>query len=331
MRPKQQLIFAMSGGSDVPRSNVAVGSLVSTSSVNSRVTISRPVVTSGMVLARIQSGNTAGGPSTHPQPGAQNVAAALQACLTRHLLEQANSILQRRATNLMPAQSSSAAQGVAPAPQPTQKASPNHSFRVRVFNPDCKKQYDTLMLRDIAKESMNSPLDLKKEIWKQFGSEVVSSDLDFAVGYMKGNSKLSIISAADVDDVWGSVKKRESIRLWCDRVRVQSKRKIDNSESNSDSDDSSDVDTAVHKSKKKKKRKKKKQKLSAMEERNGRIENNISSLREKHGDKFTMIQYRMWSELIDNGKHRWVASVSRFLVSDMKPPSPPPPPPHLHL
>ena len=47
--------------------------------------------------------------------------------------------------------------------------------------------------------------------------------------------------------------------------------------------------------------KEEKQKLSAMEERNERIENNIPSLREKHCDRFTMIQYCMWSELIDNG------------------------------
>ena len=161
-----------------PRSNVAVGSLVLTSSVNSRVTISRPVVTSGMVLTCIQPRNTGGGPSTHPQ--AQAVA-----LLTGRLLEHANSMLQKRATNLMPAQASQGA--AAPAPQPTRKA---YSFRIRVFNPDCKKQYDTLMLRDIAEESVSSPLDLKKEIWKQLGSEVVSSDMDFPVGYMNGNSKV---------------------------------------------------------------------------------------------------------------------------------------------
>ena len=45
---------------------------------------------------------------------------------------------------------------------------------------------------------------------------------------------------------------------------------------------------------------------SFMEEKNDRIESIISSLREKHGDKFSMIQYRMWSELIDNGKHKQV-------------------------
>ena len=54
---------------------------------------------------------------------------------------------------------------------------------------------------------------------------------------------------------------------------------------NSDSDDSSNVDTTYHESKKRKKRKKKKHNLSAMEEKNERIESNITSLCEKHGDK----------------------------------------------
>ena len=72
-------------------------------------------------------------------------------------------------------------------------------------------------------------------------------------------------------DVWGSVKKEESISLWCDRARVRSKRKADDSESNSYSDDSSDIDICSQKQEKHKK----KQKLSAMEERNERIENNI--------------------------------------------------------
>ena len=149
-----------------------------TSSVYSGVTFLRPVVTSGMVPTHIQPRNTGGGPSTHPQAQAITL-------LTGRLLEHANSMLQKRATNLMPAQASQGA--AAPAPQPTRKA---YSFRIRVFNPDCKKQYDILMLRDIAEESVSSPLDLKKEIWKQLGSEVVSSDLDFPVGYMNGNSKV---------------------------------------------------------------------------------------------------------------------------------------------
>ena len=151
---------------------------------------------------------------------------------------------------------------------------------------------------------MITPLELKREIWKQFGSDLVSPELDFAVGYMKGNSKMSIISPVDIQDVWTSVDKGDSTNLWCEKVRVSKRKANDDSGSNSDSDDG-DGGTSVYKSKKKK-RKKKKRKLSFMEEKNDRIESIISSLREKHGDKFSMIQYRMWSELIDNGKHKQV-------------------------
>ena len=96
-----------------------------------------------------------GGPGMLTEPRAQNVAVAL---LTGNLLEQASSILQKRPTNLMPAKASSASQGVALTPCPPLARS-SSSFHVQAFNPDCKKQYDTLMLRDIAKESMNSFLN----------------------------------------------------------------------------------------------------------------------------------------------------------------------------
>ena len=143
-----------------PQSNLAVGSLVLTSSVNSGVTISRPVVMS-------RSAPTA--MSVTPRPGAtnpahpQNLAAALQACLSGHLLEQANSILQRRTSNIVPSTQSQA---------PTVRNVPDttHTFRVRVINPDCKKQYDTYMLQNVSKECVNSPQEIKKRdvkaVWK---------------------------------------------------------------------------------------------------------------------------------------------------------------------
>ena len=87
-------------------------------------------------------------------------------------------------------------------------------------------------------------------------------------------------------------------------MRKVSKRKANDSDSSSDSDGSSGDDSQSTRRSKKKKHKKKRRKLSLMEERNERIEGTISSLSEKRGDKFTMIQYRIWSELIDNGKHR---------------------------
>ena len=65
------------------------------------------------------------------------------------------------------------------------------------------------MLRDISKDVVSSPMDLKKELYRQLNSELVSSDLQFAVGYVKGNS----------NDVWKmpTTLKGETI-LWCDKV-----------------------------------------------------------------------------------------------------------------
>ena len=66
------------------------------------------------------------------------------------LLEQANSILQGQATNLTPAYSHLHHKVLPLLRSPLRKLVP-----VRVFNPDCKKQYNTLLLRDIAKESVS--------------------------------------------------------------------------------------------------------------------------------------------------------------------------------
>ena len=134
-----------------PGSSLAVGSLVLTSSVNSGVTISRPVITTGRTST---TGNSAGpdvtastlsSGTTGTQP---NVAATLQACLTSHLLEQTRNNLQRRAPTLVPrTQSVSSAANAVPqkSSAPVQKttsthASPKQNFRLRVTNPDCKKQ-----------------------------------------------------------------------------------------------------------------------------------------------------------------------------------------------
>ena len=56
------------------------------------------------------------------------------------------------------------------------------------------------MLRDISKDVVSSPMDLKKELYRQFDSELVSSDLQFAVGYVKGNSNVFIRSVENANN-----------------------------------------------------------------------------------------------------------------------------------
>ena len=53
-----------------------------------------------------------------------------------------------------------------------------------------------------------------------------------------------------------------------------------------DSDSDEDVTKPSHQ--------KKRRKLTVLEEKNKRVESTISSLCEKHGNRFTIIQYRLW-------------------------------------
>ena len=79
---------------------------------------------------------------------------------------------------------------------------------------------------------MHTPLQLRKEILKEFGEDLVSPDCNFSVGYIKGSTKLSIRLCDDIEDIWLSVSRAENVTLWCDKVRDS----IDDA-SGSDSDD----------------------------------------------------------------------------------------------
>ena len=47
-----------------------------------------------------------------------------------------------------------------------------------------------------------------------------------------------------------------------------------------------------------------KKKMSALEEKNERIEDFIRKLHDKHKDKFSKIQHRLWAEMLDVGTHK---------------------------
>lgn len=92
-----------------------------------------------------------------------------------------------------------------------------YKFKVRVMS--STRNYETYILRDIEKEDLISPGQLRVELYRQFGQELISKDLNFGVGYMNGNSKVTIRSAADIDDIWrlSNNSKEEGIVLWCEK------------------------------------------------------------------------------------------------------------------
>ena len=164
------------------------------------------------------------------------------------------------------------------------------NFNVKIFNPLKKKDFDTCVLRKVLKDAISTPMLLRKELLRQFGENLISTDSDCTVGYIKGGCKLTICSSADVDEVWKSGLKGENVTLWCYAPRHK------NASDDSDSDE--DVTKPSHQ--------KKRRKLTVLEEKNKRVESTISSLREKHGNRFTTIQYRLWGEMIDVGTHKYI-------------------------
>ena len=117
-----------------------------------------------------------------------------------------------------------------------------------MINPDKKSEFSTYVLRDVAREKMNTPENFRKELNKQFGDKSISPKLDFSVGYMNSGAKVSIRTSADLDDIWRSVTKGDLLTLWCHGI---------SNESSSSSE--SDIEVkSVHK--------RKRRKLTAFEE-----------------------------------------------------------------
>ena len=81
------------------------------------------------------------------------------------------------------------------------------------LNPAKKSEYETRMLRSIESHKISTPMALRKEILTQLDIDYVSSKLDFAVGYMKGGTKLWIRTASDIQDAWSFVHRGEHISL----------------------------------------------------------------------------------------------------------------------
>ena len=74
-------------------------------------------------------------------------------------------------------------------------------------------------LRGIDSSKVASRDNLKAEIRGQLQGDIVSSDFD--VGYVSGNSVISIRNPDDLSEIWSDVKKGNKIVLWCDGLKTK--------------------------------------------------------------------------------------------------------------
>ena len=166
-----------------------------------------------------------------------------------------------------------------------------------------KNEAKLFMLRNVNFHGMNSPKDLYAVIIEQLGSKTVADSTDFEVGYYVGNKRVWIRNQNDIHDIIHLLKTKDnhSVTLWCmdhsATPTVRSKRP--RNPTVLVSDDSDDETPEKQQTAKSKPRKIK----SRQEEKLERIDDLIDQLKEKHDTKYNVMQYRIWAETIDAGRH----------------------------
>ena len=173
------------------------------------------------------------------------------------------------------------------------------NLNVRVINPDKKKEYEIYILRNVTKDKVTSPQLLRKELLHQFSDKIVSPKLNFSVGFIKSGAKVTIQSSTDINDVWQCALRGENITLWCVGIRSGTH----DESSDSVESDSENVEPTS-----------KRKKLSYIDEKTKHIGNLVTTLKTKHGNQFTTIQYRLWAEMLDVGTYRFVGNYIKHIM-----------------
>ena len=134
-------------------------------------------------------------------------------------------------------------------------------------------------MRNINVTEVNTCVRLKSLIKAQFHQDIALSDFD--VGYVVGANFISIRTEEDLGEILSNLLKGENIVLWCDGLSCGSSRKRK----------ATDLDTDESEATKK------------TNDRDDRVQNILGDLKKEHGEKFTVMQYRIWSEMIAGGMH----------------------------
>ena len=161
------------------------------------------------------------------------------------------------------------------------------------------------MLRNVNFHCMNGPKDLYAVMIEQLGNKTVADSTDFEVGYYVGNKRVWIRNQSDIHDVH-LLKTRDnhSVTLWCmghsatPTVPPTGSKRPRNS-TVLISDDSDEETPEKQQTTRSKQRKRK----SRQEEKLERIDDLIDQLKEKHDTTYNAMQYRIWAETIDSGRH----------------------------
>ena len=174
---------------------------------------------------------------------------------------------------------------------------------MKVINPNKKNETKLFMLRNLNFYCLNSPGELHAVMVQQLGRSTVAESSDFELGYYVGNKRVWIKTQEDIHDVIHLLRTKDnhSVTLWCMGQSTSvpatgSKHQRNNTVLTISDTDSDEEKPMTTKSKKRKKKTRQEEKLD-------RIDDLIDDLKLKHGTKYNAVQYRMWAETIDSGRH----------------------------
>ena len=155
-----------------------------------------------------------------------------------------------------------------------------------------RKEPKMFTLRDIIPEAHASCADVKCLIKAQLSQDVTEDDFD--IGYLQGNTVVSIRSKADLDEIWEGLRRGLNTTLWCDGMQNAN-------ESQNPSLGHKRLLTDQEETEKSKHKKKKRKKKDDGQSKEEKVEETIQTLQGKHGNQFTPMQYRIWAEMHAGG------------------------------
>ena len=150
------------------------------------------------------------------------------------------------------------------------------------------KEFKTFTLRNVDTAAVVSSQDLKKLIKESLHDDISSRDFD--IGYMQGSNVIRVRTKEDMSEMWSEVKKQGM--LWCDGlIDAGSKANKSGRRGRCMSDEDSDDEPSVTQPKKKKKK----------VDNEDKVQKIVDDLKSKHGTQYTVMQLRIWAELIAGG------------------------------
>ena len=152
---------------------------------------------------------------------------------------------------------------------------------LKAMSKERKGENKMFTIRNINTTQVSCVSRLAELIKTQLKGDIIAQDFD--VGYVSGSNLISLRNKEDVSEIWAGANRGQNIVLWCDGLKpggtTQTSAGVKRKASDSGTTQS---------------------KKDVAEQ----VQQCVENLKRQHDEKFTPMQYRVWSEMINGGIHK---------------------------